>query len=809
MKHLPLSAVVTFVLLFVSLNAFSQDISQRTRNAELVFEGKITKKTSFWNSAKTRIFTANEITVSRSFKGDVPQTIEIVTHGGEVDGVQYHIEHTMPMPINGEGVFFCKHFDNSPNQADRFLMLNGQSGVIYYETRTTGFQAKDNMGVYKNLKTGVLDKIIEAIGSDPIVYGKNVFENNFSDWLYDNIGLFSMNDTIIEFSFDNIQLIGTTVTEVEFDILVKSNIAGIKFVATDIFLEYSTEAFGEYVVQNEMISASKRTVIEDTIYTFDLVDYSENTLQLLVTSNFQAASLYPLSQTFEEFLHVTLNIENIYALANISFDDFLMADQSLFYDENTGEFVEFDRIIVSPPFNPFDVPDVLDFFGEDALNPHHITAGTEEILTIIGTGFLGVKGIIEFYDADNPSGVTVVETSENDIISWNDVEIKVKVPSADADFSGHTAGTGFFKVVLPSGGGDASSDDPLYVDYSVYNFRTTPGNSVPVHLGDAEVGDGNDNGELVFTLSNNMDVVAFARDIVEAGICDWNSKTNVNWDLDPMPATNATAANGDNKNLIYFGGESEFTGSLSSLKAYTILRLGTNDRRIPCTGLGYVFQREVDIVFREGSNLSNANSTITGWHYTSLATPTNPATDEFDFYTTILHELGHAHLLRHVREHPKIMNNSISSGNGAYVNRTFQPEDVEGGEFVLAKSETVYNLGGGCLEEHHTTFVNTMGICGMIDKTREISGQEYPVRYHHNNGELVFSFPEMGYAGHYHFVLYSVDGRQIQSNEFDINAGEIEKSINLTGIPISGFFVFELANSETHERLSGKLILTH
>jgi hypothetical protein len=73
-------------------------------------------------------------------------------------------------------------------------------------------------------------------------------------------------------------------------------------------------------------------------------------LKFLVNAGLEPNELYSLSQIAEKFLHVKLDIDNIYELANISFDDFLMANQSLFYDEETGAFIGFDKIAAEDGF---------------------------------------------------------------------------------------------------------------------------------------------------------------------------------------------------------------------------------------------------------------------------------------------------------------------------------------------------------------------------------------------------------------------------------------------------------------------------
>ncbi|TXB57469.1 IPT/TIG domain-containing protein, partial [Phaeodactylibacter luteus] len=567
MRLLTVKVLAIILVSALNLNAQKEDLSERTLSAEYVFEGKVIEKTSFWNSQRNKVFTKNRIEVSRSFKGDVPQVVDLITHGGIMDSTVYQISHGVSFSIGQEGVFFCKHFDNSGKGEDIFLMLNGMSGLVLYDFKLNGVQARDIHKEYGNVWQELFEPVEQATRRSPFQYGSNGFESHIENWLEDNLSLFSQVDTIMEFTFQNVQLNGGS--EVEFDIFVRSNQDGIKFAASDVFLKYATEAFGSSVIENEKLAASKEDVIENPIYTLDLSDFDADMVKIAINSASSPSELYPISQSQEKFLHVVIDIENIMAIGTISFDEFLMSNESMFYDENIGEYVPFSKIKLSHPTNVLGGPMISDFSSEDDANPHHISAGTGEILTIIGMGFGDTKGTIKFRDENLISGG--VETSEDDIEVWTENMIQVKVPSADSDFSGLTAVSGLFSVELPNGGAAAESDDFLFVDYSVYNFRTVSNlTSQPVDLADTPQGDGNADGILEFSLSTNMSGNAELRAIVNQSLCDWNEQTEIKWGLKPSYSSKTTFGNNDQVNLIYFGEESEFTGEIFGLGAYTI-----------------------------------------------------------------------------------------------------------------------------------------------------------------------------------------------------------------------------------------------
>lgn len=775
----------------------------------MVFEGKVIEKHSFWNSSGTRIYTANKIFVSKSFKGGAPEVIEVVTHGGSVDSIMHYLPHGIKFSIGEEGLFFCKYFSSSENATNDLFMLNGQSGVVYYEFGKNGYQAYDNKTVYSNYSRDII-KVIEETSNDPTVhYHSNGFEQQIEDWLESNLTMSFQNSVIIEFSFENIHTVGSS--KIAFDVFTRTNTTGVRLASSEVFLQYDTAVFGTNIAQQEHIQVTEGAVLMDSVYALSLEDYTANTIRLSVSSSPQPLSLYAISPLWEKFVNVQIDIENLQELISFSFDDFSMAQKSSYYDGKTKRYVNFDRIDTSDPVNLFNPPMITGFFGEDPSKPEHITAGTGEVLTIEGTDFGTVKGRIEFFDADGSLlSNNKVETSATDIISWSEQKIETTVPSAEASGDEHTAGTGTFSVVLAGTSPMmVTSSDPVRVDYSVENFRTSAIESFPVYLGDGTRGDGNANGQLVFTMSSNMTPAADIRSIIEQSLCDWNAQAGINWVLAPASGvTPSTAANLDGVNLIYFGSESEFQGEFADLSARTILEITNNtDRRENCQlASNPSLQLETDIVFRQSANLSNANPNATGgWHYANLSSPPSPSPNQLDFYSTLLHELGHAHLLRHTRENNKMMYRGSGATLGA-AQTSFAPEDKAGAEFILKATKEVTD---NSICPNGVVPVDIMGLCGnVITQQKEAETSDLEFEHYIDGKEIVFKQIAHNKSGSYLLTVYTATGQQVFSSTFDWYDSQEEIRVSLDPLKSSGIYFFSLANLSSSEYLTGKLVYT-
>ena len=578
--------------------------------------------------------------------------------------------NTFQVKQNVEGVFFLKNATGFGKHS--FWVRGIPSPLIEYLPTTQGFNAIDGIHTYNNPQKDIYDPISKFTGASYVLVSKNSLERRVEKWLVENFRLKNNADILIEFSFQNIQIIGAN--HVEFDIMAKTNQAGVKFAASDIYIKYSTEAFGEDVVANEKIEATKGTIIENEVYTLQLADETEQIVKFLVNAGLEPNELYSLSSFFEKFLHVKLDIQNVWQLAQLSFEDFLMGNQSLFYDEASGEFIGFDKIGVSNPVFPFMVPNIIN------ITPNPITAGTNSFLTIIGTGFgeQNNDSKVFFKTADWFPGSTHPEWVEvftnDDIASWTDEEIIVLVP----DFMQNLGSAGTGQVRVENSFGNDISDQTLEVRYNLRNVRFSDENFTNEYR--VEIIRQNPVGEefaITWMISQALsDEDNLVLPITEAAITQWRCETDVSWELNALPtAQNANNAT-DGINLIYLAPASDFSDPQFIAETFVSGRFGI------CSAENIIFINEVDIGIKDQDNLFG------------YALGTDPILlNQKDFFATILHELGHALMLQHAKPLGKVMYPEILPGST--MARTITMDDSDGAKDVIESSQN--NLGyNGC-----------------------------------------------------------------------------------------------------------------
>lgn len=109
MQKLLLTLCFFIQLVFVEAQAlYKVSNEEKEQHATLIVEGKVVDKTSFWNKARTMIYTANKIQVLKVFKGAVTeQYIEIITQGGSVENESIEASELLDLNKSHVGVFFC------------------------------------------------------------------------------------------------------------------------------------------------------------------------------------------------------------------------------------------------------------------------------------------------------------------------------------------------------------------------------------------------------------------------------------------------------------------------------------------------------------------------------------------------------------------------------------------------------------------------------------------------------------------------------------------------------------------------------
>lgn len=314
------------------------------------------------------------------------------------------------------------------------------------------------------------------------------------------------------------------------------------------------------------------------------------------------------------------------------------------------------------------------------LAPLTITAGTNAVLTITGSGFGAARGtgFVSFLNADD-GGETQTRAKASDYVSWTDTRIQVRVPSngtvpslpnsSDPERSA-PAGTGPVRVTT-AGQLEGVSGVPLTVIYAVSNVETDGTGEIvrPGHI--------NQNGKGGYTLrfesgfaGNAPAVAAFQR-----ALATWRCQTGMNWEIGPN--STKRGAEDDGENVIGFD-------------------FGTGDSQLPKDVLGRTTS------YYEGCRVTSTNTIYfwvseidmqldaeTSWQYSTAA----PSRTQIDFESVVVHELGHAQQLSHIIRPAAVMHFAVARGQQS---RELNPlSDVAGGRFLLRTRSFVPPACGG------------------------------------------------------------------------------------------------------------------
>ena len=735
------------LLLLLVFGAFSihaqSSLTERTSTSELIFEEKVISKQSFWDGKHSQIFTKNLIQVSRYLKGNGKDVVELITQGGEIGDIFQEISHGVVFATNQEGIFLCRNFAPSALDNLNHLMLNGSNSFLEFEKNDDLLIIQDYNKAYKSLK----NEVYPQIG-----YTEKDFSNK------------PVNDLPeIEFNFFNINV--TDNSNLEFDVFARCTNQTVRFAGGDIVINYSKEAFNEFIVQNNNVSVSKGEITQNSGYELNLNDFDKETISLNIDANTTSiGNMYLLGGEYANLCHISIKVANWGIIANLGMNSFAMKGNVYYYDRLKGKS-PFGKVITAKSIPQLFIPTIT---SHDTI----ATAGTGFILNIKGTDFGTSKGDIVFKNADN-DGTSVIFTYSEDIKQWTNTLITVRVPSNGFSFlpnsSGLPAGSGKFEVRLPSASGGASltSPKPLEIKYAVLNHR--PGTTnYRAYLGENIETDGNINGILTFRLSQNINNNADAKKSIKDAMCDWSNKTGIRWNIG-LVSTKTTAADNDSTNLIYFAPNSGFFGENANATAFT----KTSGTRIEPCNSPVRFLREVDIVIRE--NVVGAPINAAGgynFNNSALAGKT-----QMDFYSVIAHELGHTHLLRHALNDSKIMYPYLKVGQSRKI---ISISDKEGGIDVLDSSYVklapfpicakAINKGIGCL------------ITSTNDKLEIENGITiYPNPF----TEIITIKSEV--ASYQTISLYNSLGQMVSQNDF--NEGNEDKTINLSHLPVGIYFV--------------------
>jgi hypothetical protein len=401
--------------------------------------------------------------------------------------------------------------------------------------------------------------------------------------------------------------------------------------------------------------------------------------------------------------------------------------------------------------------------------PTTITAGTQSVLTINGSGFGATKGTVSFPNADD-GGTTYVNVNPNAITGWTDAQITVKVPS----HQNCVAGTGKIRVT-PSGGTATTSTATLTVTYSELTAFDGSNNENVLKLANLN-GSGGYNVQYNTSFNSNTTAKAAFDRAMET----WRCATFRNF---VNSGTTATTCNvNDNAaspytatqtNVVNFDGGCALGANLlgKTFSYYTAC----------CTSSCLWILDGFDIIF-------SANAAGGVWNYGPAATTGS----KYDFESTALHELAHATGEGHVINAPKLMHWNRQSAVDV---RTLDASiDVACGNDVVTRS-IVSNACG------KTAHIKSTATCttGMTEMQPDNSVSIYPNPFD-NTATLHIS----NVNGNVSLAMYDVLGKEVKNI---MNIKNENVLINRDNLP-DGIYFYQVKNNDS-TIATGKIVLAN
>ncbi len=331
-------AVWMACLTSVSAQSDNTSITQRTEASDWVIEGKIIQSESRWNADNSFIYTSHLVVVSKLFKGeDIPDTLTMMTTGGEVDDYFISLAHRLPISTEQEGIFFLEEL--SVDGENR--LFPRQEPIRYQVSGDRIALAQDRYQSYRSLQREVYQPIEQAAGQRFRRIGLNSAEQvHWQAQLSEQLELANSVPQPIEitYSFRNIHYSGPNSEYIEFDVYAECNCSGDEFGNAVMYIDYNASTFGSNVVGNGDVEVTEGLLIQSPDYTLAVSDETFQKIKIQVAASAAAANLSPIDAIPREVVHVKFNIANWFSIGEVSFDEGAMQNGNDYYEPANNTF---------------------------------------------------------------------------------------------------------------------------------------------------------------------------------------------------------------------------------------------------------------------------------------------------------------------------------------------------------------------------------------------------------------------------------------------------------------------------------------
>ncbi len=755
------SILLLTVLLFSS-SLFGQlyevDFNKKTRNSTFIVEGEVIKSESYYGS-DNEIYTANEILVYKTFKGnDVPERLTVITLGGTIGNEITTWTHLLELSLGEAGVFFLEPSKRpKPHQLDFsqnfFNVYASSQGFLKYIFDDGKISASAPFEYYANITDDLYETFRQKVGI-PTIYLVPEWEDE---------------EKCITYLFEVSQPNPQSFLELEALVSVKSTQGQFYLHKSSIIAEYNSDVLGGSIIQNEVLEAEYIGISASTNYTVFATDLTANQVKIEVVSNTSDAfSMFLIGDSYTSLVKLKLTLQEL-ADPGFLLDETQMIHNSEYFNPDTERPERFECIRVEGDFEVKIAcsPPVITSFTTSYLPPDTVRAGTQDTLTIRGMCFDTIKGTseVEFTDANTgPIPVNWVAPLDGDYVLWSDTLIKVLVPSVTKTGVPNSAGTGRFRINRGASGIVTSTTD-LYIPFAATNHGTGTFNNPANKSLKIYVPNRNGLGGQSLYYASNFKADTSAVNAFERGLEKWRCTTFINYRVQDSTAVPD----------IFHAGRIEY----DSLPVGAITTLAsTGNMTFFCPdSTGFIpgsERRRFTIKFN-----SNLN-----WHTDTLM-PTPLPANTYDLESRAVHELGHAHLLNHSNNSNDLMYYTDVTPPSEY-RRVIEPNDKSGGNYIVQIS---INPPASCpTAMTPLTTANCGGTSNVVDlgNNNSITVTLFPNPTNHELHVLIDD-QNLNSVIEFEAEIYNVVGHRVLLN--DIN--ESDTAIDVSALP-PGVYILRL-----------------
>ncbi len=308
------------------------------------------------------------------------------------------------------------------------------------------------------------------------------------------------------------------------------------------------------------------------------------------------------------------------------------------------------------------------------ISPLSLPADGKALLTIRGTGFGNLSGNAKIYmlNPNYASRSVYVPIPKSYITRWNNQVIQIKVPGFDirTNFPGVASGS---VKIMTSNGSEVISTQQVNV---TYNQKKLDNQSI-------DLISHSNNGEIPFYVSHDLRRDG-ALPAIQRAFDLWYCKTGIKFNI--AGYVNNTCYMNDSKNVISYD-----DGCSITQLGFTRLAIST------CGSKNDPYLRDLDIIINRNKR----------WSFDLE----NDAYNTSDFASTILHEMGHAHLLGHVLNKEDILFPVVIRSN---TKLNLNDANLTGGSVILAES----SKQNACTNYQPVSIFKSGSCCSSIQNDR-------------------------------------------------------------------------------------------